>query len=184
MNDREAGFVKITDTIVNITGYADQLREKHEEGRLENIRQFAESLDRNPEGKNNREMVEEISLRAKDIRKTKSDDFLFLSTVHQAKGLEYKYVFVVKMSQDIFPSRRSKSPEEVEEERRLAYVAFTRAKRGLYITCSPSSMGKWSDSRNGGPSIFMHEIKTLTDKVEFRDRRKGLFSSGKSFSYF
>jgi DNA helicase-2/ATP-dependent DNA helicase PcrA len=59
-----------------------------------------------------------------------------LMTIHAAKGLEFPYVFVVGMNEGIFPSRRVQNMEQLEEERRLAYVAFTRAKDELYLTDS------------------------------------------------
>ena len=67
------------------------------------------------------------------------DEYVSLMSIHMAKGLEFNYVFVVGLSEDIFPSFRSVSEggdDGMEEERRLAYVAFTRAKKRLYLTDS------------------------------------------------
>lgn len=167
--------MELTNLIVNITGYATQVREKKEEGRLESIRQFAHSLDESrmnsesseneeeQETSNNKSIVEEISLRSKDVSTTQAEDYLLLSTIHQVKGLEYKYVFVVKMVDGVFPSRRAKKPEDLEEERRLAYVAFTRAKKALYVTCSASA-SSWDMSESADSSTFMNEIIHLTEE--------------------
>lgn len=97
---------------------------------------------------------------------TQADDFLLLSTIHQVKGLEYKYVFVVKMVDGVFPSRRAKKPEDLAEERRLAYVAFTRAKQALYVTCSPSTsfFSDWPMLESEDSSTFMNEIIHLAEE--------------------
>ena len=71
----------------------------------------------------------------------KDGDFISLMTVHVAKGLEFKYVFVIGLNQGVFPSDRTtiESGEDgLEEERRLCYVAFTRAKQKLHVSCNRS----------------------------------------------
>ena len=80
--------------------------------------------------------------------KTKEKDVLTLSTIHSAKGLEWDVVFVIGLSEDRFPSRFCKTKEDIEEERRLFYVAITRAKKLLYLT---------SNSKNK-PSRFLKEL--------------------------
>lgn len=87
-----------------------------------------------------------------------SDDKVTLMTVHSAKGLEYDNVFVVGMEEEIFPSARSLDHEEsLEEERRLAYVAITRAKNKLYLTSASQRMLFGQTHRNI-TSRFMREI--------------------------
>lgn len=69
------------------------------------------------------------------------DDSVTLMTMHSAKGLEFPYVFVAGCEEGIFPGRMSmNSPDEIEEERRLAYVAITRAKKKLYLTTAAQRM--------------------------------------------
>jgi DNA helicase-2/ATP-dependent DNA helicase PcrA len=69
------------------------------------------------------------------------DDYVRLMTIHSAKGLEFKVVFLIAAEETIFPGRRSlDSPEGEEEERRLAYVAITRAREKLYVTTARSRM--------------------------------------------
>ncbi|MCH8327075.1 MAG: ATP-dependent helicase, partial [Candidatus Marinimicrobia bacterium] len=63
------------------------------------------------------------------------DDYLRLTTVHQAKGLEFPIVFVIGLAEGLFPLQRSKEAGGLEEERRLFYVAITRARDELYLTC-------------------------------------------------
>jgi DNA helicase-2/ATP-dependent DNA helicase PcrA len=81
-----------------------------------------------------------------------------LSTIHQAKGLEYGTVFVIMLCEGMFPSSRSmESPEGEEEERRLFYVAATRAKDELYLTHPRLRMGKGGDAWQT-PSRFLNEL--------------------------
>ena len=81
-----------------------------------------------------------------------------LMTVHSAKGLEYDYVYIVGMEEGLFPSSRSaESLADLEEERRLMYVAITRAKKGLMLTFSEMRRG-WGKTENTSPSRFLKEI--------------------------
>ena len=109
-------------------------------------------------------------------------DKVILSTVHQAKGLEWENVFVINLSSGSFPSDRSLSETEgLEEERRLFYVAITRAKKNLFLTY-PMVGGGWGDSLSG-PSMFLSEIDSellddrslLSDNVtKFNDPISGV----------
>jgi len=87
-----------------------------------------------------------------------------MMTIHSAKGLEFPYVFINGMEDNIFPGVQSMfSQSELEEERRLAYVAITRAKKQLYITNAQTRMLYGSTQRNV-PSMFLREIpKSLID---------------------
>ncbi len=152
-----------------ITGYADMLNSHGEEGkmRLENIAELkstmltyeAEAEEPTLEG-----FLEEISLYT-DIDKYDPDaDYVALMTIHSAKGLEFDYVFVPGMEENVFPSARSSdTPDELEEERRLAYVAVTRAKKRLWLLHSAARMlyGRTTANR---PSRFLAELPE--DQVE------------------
>lgn len=84
---------------------------------------------------------------------------IILSTVHQAKGLEWETVFVLNLSDGAFPSDKAwKETNGIEEERRLFYVAVTRAKQHLYLTY-PSQRGSGWQTSSNGPSMFLQEIK-------------------------
>ena len=93
--------------------------------------------------------LEEISLYT-DVDNLDSDaDYVVLMTMHSAKGLEFPIVFVVGMEDNIFPSSRSlESEADTEEERRLAYVAVTRAKEKLYLTHAEERMLYGRTDRN------------------------------------
>lgn len=94
------------------------------------------------------------------------EEKLILSTIHQAKGLEWQAVFVLSMSQGQFPNDRAlKEKNGIEEERRLFYVAVTRAKKQLYLSYSLTSMRSLMMS---GPSMFLEELdKRLIDEHHF-----------------
>ncbi len=92
------------------------------------------------------------------------DDYLILSTIHQAKGLEWSVVFIIGLVEGQFPNARAlKSPEDVEEERRLFYVATTRAKDELYLTQPMTSFfGSQMGRTFSGPSRFITELPIHT----------------------
>jgi superfamily I DNA/RNA helicase len=81
---------------------------------------------------------------------------LVLSTIHQAKGLEWEVVFIINIANDAFPNSRAMSEQNgPEEERRLFYVAITRAKKHLFLTY-PMATESWGST--AGPSLFLSEI--------------------------
>ena len=84
-----------------------------------------------------------------------------LMTVHTAKGLEYNYVFIYSFNEGVFPNERSKSENGIEEERRLAYVAITRAKKELFITSNRDY--SYVLGRAGEPSMFVKEAGLKTE---------------------
>ena len=86
-------------------------------------------------------------------------------TVHAAKGLEFRYVFLCSLNEGIFPSRKIKRLEEMEEERRLAFVAMTRAKDRLYLSCAE---GTHFDGIPRYPSRFLLDIDQ--DLLEYAEK--------------
>lgn len=104
------------------------------------------------------EFMEDVAL-ATDLDKDTSDeDRVALMTIHLAKGLEFPHVFVVGMEEDLFPSAMSMSTRsELEEERRLFYVALTRAEHQAYLTYSQSRY-RWGKLTDSEPSRFIEEI--------------------------
>lgn len=102
--------------------------------------------------------LEEISLIADIDNLDESDDAVVLMTIHSAKGLEFPYVFLTGMEEGLFPHFNSlTSPEELEEERRLLYVAITRAKDKLHLSFSRMRMF-YGDTRQCVPSQFLKDI--------------------------
>ncbi len=96
-----------------------------------------------------------------------------LMTVHSAKGLEYKYVYIVGLEENLFPSQRAmESPDGLEEERRLFYVALTRAKATAVISYAEMRF-KWGNMEFSHPSMFLREIdpQYIESEVDFSARQ-------------
>ncbi len=158
------------DIMLDKTGYLDYMQRLGDEGitRIENIGELKSTIkayaDESEEPSLN-EFLEEISLYT-DLDKMDADtDAVVLMTVHSAKGLEFNNVFVAGMEEGIFPSGRCfNTEEEIEEERRLAYVAITRAKKNLYL-CSAAQRMVFGTTQRNITSRFIKEIsKELIDK--------------------
>lgn len=100
-----------------------------------------------------------------------------LMTVHTAKGLEFPYVFVTGMEDGTFPHRRSMESEaELAEERRLAYVALTRARKRLYLTRA-ASRSSWGSSEELPPSRFLDDIPEEITEIRSQSTRQRLWGS-------
>ncbi len=113
--------------------------------------------------------MEEISLLTDNIEKKEDEelDTVSLMTIHAAKGLEYPYVFVVGLEENLFPSQLSiNSREELEEERRLFYVAVTRSEKKLILTYSTTRY-RWGNLIYNEPSRFIEEINP--DLIEYKN---------------
>ena len=151
----EHTLVELLDELLDKTGYANAMKALGEEGagRLENISELKTTMEQyteaNGEDATLSGFLEEISLYT-DVDKLEDDsDVVYMMTMHSAKGLEFPTVFVVGMEEGIFPGMRSmNSLEDMEEERRLAYVAITRAKEKLYISHAKQRMLFGSTNRN------------------------------------
>ncbi len=159
----------LLDELLEKTGYLAMLRADGPEGevRIENIEELKSNM-RNYEEENEESFLagflEEVALYTDLDNLNQSDDAVVMMTMHSAKGLEFPYVYIVGMEEGIFPSRNIMNfPDELEEERRLAYVGITRAKEQLYLLGAASRMLFGSTTRNR-PSRFLDEIpKDLTD---------------------
>ena len=147
------------------TGYATMLETKNtveDRTRLENVRELLTSirgyLDNAGDEPSLAGFLDEIALYTDLDNHDPDQDCVLMMTMHSAKGLEFPVVFVVGAEEGIFPGIRSiGETEEMEEERRLCYVAMTRAKEKLYLTCANQRMlfGRTSANR---PSRFVEEI--------------------------
>lgn len=152
----------LLDRVLADTGYQKYLSEQGEEGltRLENIAELKSTManyEETAEEPSLSGFLEEISLYT-DLDKLDEDgDYTVLMTMHSAKGLEFPTVFVVGMEENLFPSSRTESPDDLEEERRLAYVAYTRAQKKLYLTHAKERMLYGRTDRNR-TSRFIKEV--------------------------
>ncbi len=148
-------LTELLDELLDKTGYANAMKALGDEGagRLENISELKTTMEQYTEANGEEAslsgFLEEISLYT-DVDKLEEDsDVVYMMTMHSAKGLEFPTVFVVGMEEGIFPGMRSmNSLEDMEEERRLAYVAITRAKKKLYISHAKQRMLFGSTNRN------------------------------------
>ncbi len=151
--------------VVARTGYAAMLQAKNDlesRSRLENVRELLTSINsylENADGELTLAgFLDEIALYTDLDSHDPDEDAVVMMTMHSAKGLEFPTVFVVGMEEGIFPGLRAiGEPDEMEEERRLCYVALTRARERLYLTCAGQRMlfGRTSTNR---PSRFAGEI--------------------------
>lgn len=136
--EKNNGVTDFINYVITKTAYKESLGGRDEEiERLMNLDEFLNSVEefvrQNPEC-TVADYVESVTL-VSDREKDESSDYVTLSTVHAAKGLEFKVVFVVGLEDGVFPLSRAKyDNSEMEEERRLMYVAVTRAKERLYLT--------------------------------------------------
>ncbi|MCF6307249.1 MAG: UvrD-helicase domain-containing protein [Flavobacteriaceae bacterium] len=104
------------------------------------------------------EFLEDVALATDLDKETNDEDKVALMTIHLAKGLEFPYVFIVGMEEDLFPSGMSTNTRsELEEERRLFYVAVTRAEKQAYLTYTQSRY-RWGKLIDAEPSRFIEEI--------------------------
>lgn len=134
------------------------------ESRVENLREFGNALDQFAKERPDASMVsflEEMSLASDLDQKQAEGDAVTLMTLHLSKGLEFPYVYIVGMEENLFPSNRNEDTEQadasMEEERRLAYVGMTRAKKKLHLLHARARK-VWGQDQFNPPSRFLAEI--------------------------
>ncbi len=150
------------DVLLDKTGYMDYLKTlENADTKIENVQELRSSIVQymtEAEEPTLSGFLEEVALYSEADRDNSTDDRVTLMTVHSAKGLEYENVFVIGLDDGIFPSSRSfDSEEDMEEERRLAYVAITRAKKRLYLANASQRM-LFGQTQHNITSRFMREI--------------------------
>ena len=173
---------QIIESVLDYSGYKQMLYEEktlEAEDRLNNLQEFmnvAVNFMRDSEDKSLGAFLESVSLQS-DIDNMKDDaGKVLLMTVHASKGLEFPVVFVVGLEEGTFPHQRSMGNAiEIEEERRLMYVAMTRAKKNLILSCANTRQnnGNWERKHK---SAFLKDIP----KIYFKDT-EGEVDTGESF---
>ncbi len=155
--EAEKGPVELLERVLNDSGYVAELEEERSveaESRLENLQELigvARDFDTVDE------FLEQVSLVA-DTDGIEDDAGVLLMTVHAAKGLEFPVVAVIGLEDGVFPHIRALTePKEMEEERRLCYVALTRAQERLYL-CNAQHRMLFGSSQYNPPSRFLEEI--------------------------
>ena len=158
----EMSIKEIFDEILIKTHYIDSI-EDNKEDRVRNIEELLNSIaeieKQNPNMSLN-EYLDMISLSSATDEMEEDENYVKLMTIHSSKGLEFDYVFLAGMEDGLFPSISFDAPEEeLEEERRLCYVAITRAKKELFISYSSSRKIWGKDDNARRPSRFIYEMK-------------------------
>jgi len=167
------------DELLDATGYLDYLKTlDNGETKIENVQELRSTIVsyiNQAEEPSLNEFLEEIALYTEADRDDGSEDKVTLLTVHSAKGLEFDNVFITGLEDGIFPSSRSfDSQEDLEEERRLAYVAITRAKKHLFLTSAGQRLLYGQTQRNI-TSRFMREMgRERIDKFDNCSASKSL----------
>jgi len=168
INENQDAFF-LTDHVTKKTGLIQELKKDGTpEGiaRIENIEELLNGIKDFTEGQKEvdgargslAEFLEDVALATDLDNDTGDDDRVALMTIHLAKGLEFPTVFIVGMEEDLFPSAMSMNTRsELEEERRLFYVALTRAEHQAYLTYAQSRY-RWGKLVDSEPSRFIEEI--------------------------
>ena len=179
MNEIHSGLEEYTlkeifDEIMTKTKYIDFI-EDNKEDRIKNIEELLNSIieseKQNP-GISLSEYLDMISLTTTTDNLEETENFVKLMTVHSSKGLEFDYVYLAGMEDGLFPSCNFETTEdEIEEERRLCYVAVTRAKKELYVTHSSERMVWGQMNYMIKPSRFLSEmdqksLEYLSEKIQ------------------
>lgn len=168
LNSKEEAVVAILDDLLRDIEFNPYILTLEDgEDRLNNVKELLNQINsyfKQNETFSLSSYLENISLATSQDEVSDSES-VKLMTIHTAKGLEFKYVFVVGLNKDIFPSMRTLDDDPIygiEEERRLCYVAFTRAKNELYVSCNRDYSFIYKTGME--PSIFFKEANLNIDK--------------------
>ena len=157
------------------SGYSDFLNDDEEWERKDNVNElissFATAFREEPD-LSFEEYLNEVAMYSSADKKENDDNFVSLMTVHKSKGLEFSYVFVAGVEEGLFPMKTKaygpiSESSDIEEERRLFYVALTRAKKKLEITGSRNRHGMYAET-----SSFINELNGTDYEYEFKENSR------------
>ncbi len=176
---KDLDLTELIDVVLEKTGMKEELEKEHTleaDIRLENLMEFksiTENYQKETGTVNLEDFLEDISIVADSSEHQTLDNAVTLMTMHAAKGLEFKVVFLIGMEEGIMPHSMSLNEAgELEEERRLCYVGITRAKERLYITNAKRRM-LFGNTNMNPPSRFIAEIDSnLIEKEESKTETK------------
>lgn len=165
-------LVQLLKKVYQDSGYEEYLKNEDNDIKLDYVQELIQAMDFYISTHDEKEItlnkyLQDIALftSMEEEVGTKKNEVL-LMTVHQAKGLEWKYVFLTNFTDDNFPSLKAQEEEHgIEEERRIAYVALTRAKNELYITLNTGYSARTNTQRI--PSRFMNAIMPYSELYEY-----------------
>lgn len=174
--------------VLETTGFSEQFAEKTEENvsKLYNISELknsAEQFEKDNRGASLSDYLNSVTL-SSDTDALNSDDAVTIATIHAAKGLEYNCVFVVGLDESILPIARSNNDEsEMEEERRLMYVAVTRAMQRLYLTRAMSRY-MYGHRENMVQSRFLKEAQAVLRPIPLQAEKKSIDSAYENYKRY
>ncbi len=169
---------ELIDFVLKSTDFLEQYAEKNEENtsKLYNISELknsAEQFDKDNPNTNLADYLNSVTL-SSDTDDINSDDAVTIATIHASKGLEYRCVFVAGLDEEILPAARSMNDDsELEEERRLMYVAVTRARERLYLTRA-NSRYMYGMRKYMTQSRFLKDAQAILNPAKSNDERKKL----------
>ena len=176
----ERTISEVLTSILHESGYEKLLRTEGAQDRLDNLAELKQavfSFETSAGEETDLEAYLKSVAMLSNMDIADSHDRVKLMTVHTAKGLEFPYVFLCSMSEGIFPSKKVNTLEGMEEERRLAFVAITRAEKGLYLS---EAAGRNFDGSPRYPSRFILDIDR--DFLHFTEAPKaGLLKEAESY---
>lgn len=176
----ERTISEVLTSILHESGYEKLLRTEGAQDRLDNLAELKQavfSFETSAGEETDLEAYLKSVAMLSNMDIADSQDRVKLMTVHTAKGLEFPYVFLCSMSEGIFPSKKVNTLEGMEEERRLAFVAITRAEKGLYLS---EAAGRNFDGSPRYPSRFILDIDR--DLLHFTEAPKaGLLKEAESY---
>lgn len=154
----ERGIAELLSAVLNRSGYEEYLRTEGSQERLDNLAELKQSVREYEETSGEECSLTHYLAHVALFSNSDADtgrEAVKLMTIHSAKGLEFPHVFLCCLNEGILPAKKTGSPEGMEEERRLAFVALTRAKRSLVLS---DSEGRGHDGVPRYPSRFLLEI--------------------------
>ena len=176
----ERQISELLSAVLNDSGYEKMLRTEGSQERLDNLAELKQSVFEYETTCGEESTLEHYLSHAAmftNIDAAQGGDKVKLMTVHSAKGLEFPYVFLCAMNEGVFPSRKTRTLPGMEEERRLAFVAMTRAEKALYLS---EAEGRNLDGSPRYPSRFLLDIDhELLDYTE--EPREGLVSEAREY---
>ena len=157
--------------LLDESGYETMLRTEGSQARLDNLSELKNGVSQYEETCGEEcsigDYLAHVALFTNRDADTGAQDRVKLMTVHTAKGLEFPYVFLCSLDEGVFPARKTETKEQMEEERRLAFVALTRAEEALFLT---STGGRNFDGGIRYPSRFLLDIDEKTFDYEVPPR--------------
>jgi len=174
----EIKLSEVMEFIIKKSGLEKELLESNSEDqeRLENVRELVtitKKFDNQPAHKTIENFLEEVSLKSDQDDNDANKNGVRLMTIHASKGLEFDYVFVTGLEQDLFPHKnignKKRGLEEEEEERRLFYVAVTRARQKLFLTFAELRT-IYGQKEITSPSEFLEDLNEMEeDKIHYHE---------------